>query len=178
MKLSGIIALCIAASTGLALGASQNTIYNYFEYSPQLASSAQPASDDFGDIREDGTEVVINLLPYYVPEALFEEEEIVKKQGMQYFHIPVDWDAPTLKDVQNFFMIMDEVRNKKVLTHCLANSRASAFIYLYRTLKQGYPVEQEYRVMETIWEKNKGYELRNVPHWQEFLKEVENDYMN
>ena len=88
---------------------------------------------------------------------------------MQYFHLPVDWERPSLNHLREFFSFMDSIQGQRVLVHCWANARASASVYLYRTLRQDEPEAEEGRVLCAIWDNNKGYELKNVRHWREFL---------
>ena len=91
---------------------------------------------------------------------------------MQYVHIPVNWDAPALTDFVQFMEVMGQHKGKKVLVHCQVNSRASAFVYLYRTLRGGAPEPAEMEVVERLWNANRGYELKNMPQWRTFLEQA------
>ena len=145
------------------------TLYNYHQHSDSPLSSGQPERDQFVEIRNEGVDVVVNLSPYYLPDAIRDEKRVVEAAGMQYFHLPVDWDRPSLKHLKAFFTFMDGVQGQRVLVHCWLNSRSSAFVYLYRTLRQGEPEEEERQVLRAIWDKNEGYELRKVRQWRKFL---------
>lgn len=171
----------LAAGIWLAIILSANvsaetlpTLYNYHEHSDSLISSGQPARDQFVNIRKEGVDVVVNLSPYDLPEAIPDEKRVVESAGMQYFHLAVDWDRPSLDHLKAFFSFMDDVQGQRVLVHCWANARASAFVYLYRTLRQGKPEAKERRVLRAIWANNEGYELRNVRHWRKFLRAAKN----
>ena len=144
------------------------TLYNYHEHSDFLLSSGQPARDQFVNIRKEGVEIVVRLSPYN-SDAIPDEKRVVEAAGMQYFHLPVDWERPSLNHLREFFSFMDSIQGQRVLVHCWANARASAFVYLYRTLRQDEPEAEEGRVLRAIWNNNKGYELKNVRHWREFL---------
>ena len=145
------------------------TLVNYHQYSDSLLSSGQPERDQFVEIRNEGVDVIVNLLPYDFPHAIQDEKRVVEAAGMQYFHLPVDWARPSFKHLKAFFNFMDGVQGRRVLVHCWVNSRASAFVYLYRTLRRGEPEAEERRVLRAIWDKNEGYELRNVRQWRKFL---------
>lgn len=153
--------------------ASEFPLVSNTEYhSPNLISSGQPGKRQFEAIAASGVQVVINLAPKDLPKSLRNEEKLVRSFGMDYHFIPVDWDKPTQDDVDRFLAIMDEAAGKTVLVHCWVNARSSAFVYLYRVLRENRPRDIEYPVVERIWANNKGYEMRNVPHWQTFLDEV------
>ncbi|MEX2482414.1 MAG: hypothetical protein WD928_16270 [Gammaproteobacteria bacterium] len=58
---------------------------------------------------------------------------------------------------------------KRVLVHCYANARASAFVYVWRTSRGGVDEPSARATMVEIWDWNEGYELRNVAQWQHFV---------
>ena len=144
-------------------------LFNYYEYSPALLSSGQPTRAQFPAIRAAGVEAIINLAPVTDPGALPDEQAVVTALGMAYQHIPVDWDHPPRADLERFLAAMAQFHGRRVLVHCYAGSRASAFVFLYRVLEQGAPQEAARRTLETIWANNPGYELPAVPQWQQFI---------
>ena len=145
------------------------TLFNYHQYSDSLLSSGQPERHQFVELGNEGVDVIVNLLPYDFPHAIRDEKRVVEAGGMQYFHLPVDWARPSLEHLEAFFNFMDGVQGQRVLVHCWANARASAFVYLYRTLRRGEPEAEERRILRAIWDRNEGYELRNVRQWRMFL---------
>ena len=147
-------------------------IVNTKIHSQWLASSGQPSRRQFDDIADSGVQVVINLAPKNSPDSIANEGYLVRKNGMQYHFIPVNWRKPTHDDFDLFMAAMDDAKGKVVLAHCYVNSRASAFVYLYNVLRGNVDAAAEYTVLEEIWDHNKGYELRNVPHWRKFLEDV------
>jgi protein tyrosine phosphatase (PTP) superfamily phosphohydrolase (DUF442 family) len=74
-------------------------IYNFLQISDGIATSGQPTAEQFASIKQAGYELVINLALPTSSNALPNEKEIVESQGMQYVHIPVIWENPTLEDV-------------------------------------------------------------------------------
>jgi len=80
------------------------------------------------------------------------EGYLVAEQGISYVNIPVVWQNPTVEDVQLFFDVMKAAGDRKVFVHCAANMRASAFVYLYRTLVLGVDEATARADMETIWD--------------------------
>ncbi|MGH8529156.1 MAG: protein tyrosine phosphatase family protein [Nevskiales bacterium] len=137
-------------------------IIKFLQLSPRLATAGQPSREQFADIRSEGYELVINLaVPNYVT-ALADEAAVVSEHGMTYLHFPVVWEAPTQEDLQKFFAAMAANQDKKVFVHCAMNMRVSAFMFLYRVLRQGMPPEQAVQDLRKIWQP--------LPHWQKFIE--------
>ena len=116
-------------------------------------------------VAEAGTQVVINLAPATVRDALPNEDALVESLGMKYIQIPVDWNHPIRQNLDDFFQAMDDHKDQKVLVHCQANYRASSFIMLYRVLRLGWKEEDAVQIMEKIWNPE------DFPVWQKFLDE-------
>jgi protein tyrosine phosphatase (PTP) superfamily phosphohydrolase (DUF442 family) len=55
---------------------------------------------------------------------------------MAYVHIPVNFKAPTSQDFRAFCRVMEAFEDRPVFVHCAANMRVSAFVFLYRVLRQ------------------------------------------
>ncbi len=66
-------------------------------------------------------------------------------------HIPVQFSAPTEADLLAFFEAMEAHRGEKVWVHCAANMRVSAFLGLYRIIKQGWEEERAFELMHALW---------------------------
>ena len=127
-------------------------IYNFRSIGEGLGTSGQPTESQLREIRQAGFEAVINLALPTSDNALANEGSIVTGQGMAYVHIPVDFKAPTAKDFQAFCDVMDAFRSRPVFVHCAANMRVSAFIYLYRVLRQGASRRDAEGDLRAIWE--------------------------
>lgn len=127
-----------------------DSIRAYLPISDRLATSGQPADADFALIREAGYDMVINLAPPVEMHA--QEGFIVTSTGMSYIQIPVNWKAPSLDHLEQFFRVMEANKDKKIWVHCFANMRVSAFVYLYRTLHEGVSEEEARAALHQIWE--------------------------
>jgi uncharacterized protein (TIGR01244 family) len=138
-------------------------IHNYVRVSDALATSGQMSYEQIEDIAAAGFEVVINLAPAR-EEQNGREGFLVAERGMTYVNIPVDWQSPTMRDLDMFFAVMDANQDRKVFVHCFANMRASAFTYLYRTLvlKEGDDAARP--AMSAIWDP------ASQEQWQEFIE--------
>jgi protein tyrosine phosphatase (PTP) superfamily phosphohydrolase (DUF442 family) len=147
-------------------------LFNYYEYSPQLLSAGQPTRAQFPAIRAAGVEAIINLAPVTDPGALPDEQQVVAALGMAYVHIPVDWDHPPLADLERFLAAMEQFHGKRVLVHCYAGSRASAFVFVYRVRVLRAARDTARATLESIWANNPGYELPVVPQWRQLLDDA------
>src|SRR5689334_7256470 len=101
-------------------------------------------------VASEGYKAVINLALATSPGALPDEATLVAGLGMDYVHIPVEFGAPRLEDLQDFFDALERLRGK-VFVHCIANKRVSAFLFLYRVLKLGHPVAEAEMALHRIW---------------------------
>ena len=145
------------------MGGSQiNDIYNYRAVDQKLSTSGQPTEEQIASVAREGFSVVINLALHNDPRySLRDEPGLAKSLGMEYVHIPVQFEAPMENDLLAFFAAMEKYQKQKVLVHCAANMRVTAFLGLYRTIKQHKPIEEAFALMKTIWEPN--------PIWSSFI---------
>ena len=71
---------------------------------------------------------------------------------MEYVHIPVRFDAPGEKELLAFFAAMEKHAGRKIWLHCAANKRVSAFLGLYRVVRQGWLERDAFALMHDMWE--------------------------
>ena len=71
---------------------------------------------------------------------------------MDYLHIPVQFNAPTEENLRAFIAAMDAHKGEKILVHCAANYRVTAFVGLYRVLCEGWTEDRAFEPMRSIWE--------------------------
>jgi uncharacterized protein (TIGR01244 family) len=137
------------------MSAAQTTsdIYNFRQVSPNLASSGQPREHQLRAIAEAGYNVIINLALHDDPRySLHDEAASVRALGLEYLHIPVQFGAPTESDLLKFFEAMEKHASERIWVHCAANMRVSAFLGLYRALRQGWSGTEAFALMRQIWE--------------------------
>jgi protein tyrosine phosphatase (PTP) superfamily phosphohydrolase (DUF442 family) len=140
-------------------------IYNYLYYNEKLSSSGMPTTDQLKSVAEAGVKVVINLATSESEGAIPNEGELVSGLGMEYIHIPVDWNNPTNDDLINFLNAMDRHKDENILVHCQANYRATGFVALYRMLRLGWKKEDAFQDLRKIWDPE-GY-----PVWDMFIED-------
>jgi len=134
-----------------SLEAQLEEIHNYVRVSEDLASSGQISYDQVKTLREAGFEVVVNLAPASEGRNAL-EGFLAVQEGMSYIHIPVSWQDPSPADLQLFFDVMEASKDRNVFVHCFANMRASAFVYLYRTLYQDVSEEEALAKLHEVWD--------------------------
>jgi protein tyrosine phosphatase (PTP) superfamily phosphohydrolase (DUF442 family) len=126
---------------------------NFRELDPTLLTAGQPNEEQLADAAHLGCEVVINLALHDDPRYSLEDEPgTVQSLGMAYVHIPVEFKAPTEQQFVAFCDAMDAHKGKKVLVHCAANYRVTAFLGLYRVIRQGWTPERAFEPMRSVWE--------------------------
>jgi uncharacterized protein (TIGR01244 family) len=145
---------------------SLDQIYNFRSLSPDLLTSGQPTASQLAEIARTGVQTVINLALPTSDNALPDEESLVRSLGMEYLHIPVEWEHPTQTDLERFLEIMQTQAGHKLLVHCAANYRASCFVALWHVLRQGWALESALEEIHRIWDENQ------YPVWKQFMADA------
>jgi len=140
-------------------------IRNFLPLSENLFTGGMPKADQLTDAAHKGVQTVINLTVAGTDDALPDEKELLDSLGVEYIHIPVEWNNPTRQNLEDFIKVMDAHKNDKVLVHCQANYRATGFVTLYRILRLGWDKETALQDLRKIWNPDK------FPVWQRFIEE-------
>jgi uncharacterized protein (TIGR01244 family) len=130
---------------------------------PRLSTAGQPTEAQLHSVRDAGFEAVVNLALPTSDNALPNEGSLVTDLGMSYVHIPVNFQAPTPQNFQDFRRVMDVFADRPVFVHCAANMRVSAFVFLYRVLHQNVPKSEAERDLHAIWQPDEV--------WSRFIEE-------
>jgi protein tyrosine phosphatase (PTP) superfamily phosphohydrolase (DUF442 family) len=136
---------------------------NFLPLSEDLWSAGMPTADQIRDAARRGVQVIINLAMARSNRALKGEAALVRSLGVEYANVPVVWDAPTTHDLQRFFELMDRHAGRKILVHCQANYRATAFIALYRVRRLGWEPAAALEDLRRVWNPDE------YPVWKEFI---------
>ena len=145
---------------------STQDIYNYRKVNDQLITGGQPNQEQLRSAADEGFTTVINLVPFNPGHALEDEAGLVRSLGMVYHHIPVDWADPKQSDFQTFERVMQEESDGKMLIHCAANFRVTAFYSLYALKHLGWTEAQADAFRASIWQGS------NYPVWVAFIAEM------
>jgi protein tyrosine phosphatase (PTP) superfamily phosphohydrolase (DUF442 family) len=143
-------------------------IRNFYTLDDNVATGGQPEADQFAAISQAGFDVVINLALADSPGAVSAEDKIIHDLGMVYEHIPVNFNNPAPDDLDLFFHSMQRHRGKRIFVHCAYNWRVSSFMFLYRTIKCGCPVDEALHDLHAVWQPD------NV--WQNFIESALDSY--
>ena len=140
-------------------------IYHFLQLNENLYSSGMPTAEQMKEAAEAGVQVVINLALSSSQGALENEDQQVESLGMKYIHIPVEWNNPIRQNLEDFFSAMEEHKDARILVHCQANYRVTAFVTLYRILREGWDKQEAFAVMNRMWNPE------DFPVWQKFIEE-------
>jgi protein tyrosine phosphatase (PTP) superfamily phosphohydrolase (DUF442 family) len=139
-------------------------IKNFLGISDRLACAGQPDESQLEIIADLGFKVVINLGLSDGKYALRDEAASLAALGLEYYHIPVQFDNPQLAEWKCFMETMKQHRAKATFVHCAANYRATAFTGLYLFATSELNQEELYSFIAQIWQPN--------PVWQQFIEEA------
>jgi uncharacterized protein (TIGR01244 family) len=128
-------------------------IYKVRSVNESLCTSGQPTVAQLQEIAAAGFTTVINLALHDDPRyALPDEAGTVRSLGMHYVHIPVEFSAPTRRDMVEFFAAMKAHEGQKIWVHCAANIRVSAFLGLYRVIEHRWKREPAFAQLSELWQ--------------------------
>jgi len=128
----------------------------------QLMTAGQPQPEHFAVLKQAGYEAVINLAMPTSPNWIADEGERWQQLGIAYQHLGVEWTRPGVEHLQQFFAAMDAKAGRKILVHCALNKRVSAFVFLYRVLRQGAAPDSAIEDLYRIWQPD--------PIWSAFIE--------
>ena len=143
------------------------SLLNRIDYSPSLTTAGQPTEAELLLIASSGFDRVIFLAFTNHAKAVDDEDDIVRDQGLQFIHIPVEWESPSPADFATFAAVMQTFGSGRTLVHCEVNFRASVFGFLYQVLYEGADVDEAMSLMQSIW----------IPNdtWEAFIVRVMSD---
>jgi protein tyrosine phosphatase (PTP) superfamily phosphohydrolase (DUF442 family) len=133
-------------------------LLNRIDYSPSLTTSGQPTGAELALIAAADYDRVIFLAFSNHPKAVAHEDDMVRGLGLQFIHIPVEWESPSLGDFAAFAAVMQAHGSGRTLVHCEVNFRASVFGFLYQVLYEGADLDEAMSLMQSIWVPNAVWE--------------------
>jgi protein tyrosine phosphatase (PTP) superfamily phosphohydrolase (DUF442 family) len=140
---------------------STQDIKNLVVVSDLLATAGQPTEEQLRALAGEGYQVVINLGLMDPRYCLADEAALARACGLQYHHIPVEFSAPRHTQLAQFFALMDENAERKVLVHCAANYRVTGFVALYGIARWGWTRERADAFITQVWTPD--------PTWRAFI---------
>lgn len=137
---------------------------NLVVVTPRIITSGQPTVKALEALKESGFEAVVFLVPSDVSGVIANEADIVKKNGLEYVHIPIKFSNPTAQHYDEFASTMTRFANRKVLVHCEINLRASSMVFLYRTIALKEDPQTAYESVAKVWSPRGA--------WKPFIQEM------
>jgi protein tyrosine phosphatase (PTP) superfamily phosphohydrolase (DUF442 family) len=137
--------------------------YNFRRIDDRVTTSGFVSEAQLGGLRDEGYDVVINLLPDDNDRAVVEERAILEAQGIEHVHIPVDFAAPTTADFERFVAAMDAHAGDTVHVHCAANYRVTAFYALYALRSGAWSQADADALVRSVWDP------AEHPDWAELM---------
>ena len=142
---------------------------NYEPINEQLHTCGRVQETDLASLKAAGINTVISLSTDS-PSEIKAMKQSAGEQGMTVVHIPVSWKAPSIESLEDFFEAMDQHQSSHLLVHCRINWRASAFVYLYRTIRLKETPAEAKEPLLAVWNpwKNKtwaGFMLKANLHF-------------
>ncbi|MFA3128435.1 protein tyrosine phosphatase family protein [Acinetobacter pittii] len=120
-----------------------------------LFSSAQPSAEQLKLIKEFGCSTVINLALTNASSHLENEDRICLDLGLNYIHIPIDWEMPSAEQCLLVLDLIDHlVQNEIIWIHCAKNKRVSCLMYVYRQFYMNMDMPTSQDLLHEIWEPN------------------------
>ena len=145
---------------------STDEIMAYYRIDDRVITGGQPTEGQLRSAAEEGYQVVINLATLDPRYSLDDEASLVQSLGLAYYPIPVAWEQPTEADFEAFVQVMRSTHGQRLLIHCAANYRVSAFYSLYALQHLGWTVAQAEAVRAALWK-------RSYPIWDTFIQTVQ-----
>ncbi len=138
-------------------------IYNFKRINERIMTGGQPTEAQLAAAASEGVQTVINLATFNPDHSLPDEEGVVKSLGMNYIPIPIPWNRPGKNHFEQFEQAMKTAESHKLLIHCAANYRVTAFFSLYAMKNLGWSSQQADELMSHVWKPGE------YPIWDEFV---------
>lgn len=127
-------------------------IYNWRRLDDRVTTSGQPTEAQLAELEKLGIAHVINLGLHTHEKALSDEAACLAALGIEYIHIPVEFEQPTEADFGQFCAAMSIIGDHPVHVHCIANLRVTAFLYRWQRDVCGFEDKQAKSLMDSVWQ--------------------------
>jgi protein tyrosine phosphatase (PTP) superfamily phosphohydrolase (DUF442 family) len=131
---------------------SLESIRNFVALTPEIGTAGQPRRDQFTLIAAANYQSVINLAMPGHADSIADEGSLVTGLGMNYFHLPVPFEAPSPDHLHQFCQLLSAQRGRRLFVHCIMNYRVSAFMYHYLRRVMGYSERQARSPILETWQ--------------------------
>jgi protein tyrosine phosphatase (PTP) superfamily phosphohydrolase (DUF442 family) len=147
---AAVLLMGLTLLQGVALGTTLDAP-NAVEISRSLITSGQPSRAALARLNDIGVQAVIYLAPSSVSDAVKDEPELLKQQGIEFVHIPIPFMDPTQEHVVAVTRALQRLKDKKVLVHCQVNLRASVMVFMHRVITLREEPTRAYEAVSRVW---------------------------
>ena len=152
MRRRVLAALAVVAAVAGTMAAEEG-IRSFLRLNEQICTGGQPKLEELEKLKGEGVRGILNLrrptekqtpvpggepIPY---DAAAEAEQ-AQRLGLRYFNIPVDGEAPTDAQVEEFLRITADAENRPLFIHCSSANRVGGFWMIRRVLVDGWSAEE------------------------------------
>ena len=116
-----------------------------------LVTSGQPTRESLAQLGAEGFQAVVYLAPSSVEDAIADEADILRGQGIEFVHVPIVFRAPNAAEIDQVAAALDRLAGKKVLVHCQINMRASTVTFLCRAGYRGEDPAKAFESVTQVW---------------------------
>ncbi|MBN8427644.1 MAG: protein tyrosine phosphatase family protein [Xanthomonadales bacterium] len=124
---------------------------NVVPINDHLVTSGQPSRELLALLGSEGFQAVVYLAPSDVEDAIADEADILRRQGIEFVHVPIVFRAPQVAEIDQVAAALDRLAGKKVLVHCQINMRASTVTFLYRAGYRGENPATAFESVTRVW---------------------------
>lgn len=133
---------------------------NFRRVDERLASGGHFTEGGLAHIAASGVDLIVELRP----DPPRGQKRRVDAHGIEWIHVPMDWEAPTAADFEAFSRAVSARPDAHVFIQCAANFRASSMTFLHRVIHQGIPPAEARADLEAIWTPN--------ATWQRYIDDM------
>lgn len=114
------------------------TIFNYRQVEPLLAIGGQPGIGQFSQLKEDGFDVVFQIIVRELQQNVANEVFHVKQNQMKHVTIEMSYHCPDVDSVLAFFRVMDDFAgtHEKMFVHCSTGFCTSTLLMMYKMVRE------------------------------------------
>jgi uncharacterized protein (TIGR01244 family) len=149
---------------------STQDIYNYRRVDDRISTGGQPTPEQLRSAADEGFSTVVNLATDNAHFSLEDEAELVRSLGMTYHHIPVAWENPQDSDFAAFEGVLQVHPGDRLLIHCAANFRVTAFYSLYALKHLAWTEAQADEFRASVWTGS------SYPIWEKFIGDMQRKF--
>jgi protein tyrosine/serine phosphatase len=122
-------------------------IDNFGHVDATLYRGAQPAGQDYAELKALGIKTIINLTS---DDASPDERAMTERAGMAYVEIPMTTHTnPTAAQLAQFLRIVNDPASQPVYVHCVGGRhRTGVMTAAYRMTHDGWTAEQAFNEMK------------------------------